>query len=104
MGVSERGFLALRRRDELREQLTSALVGGIAVPGTTIELVNAWREEKRVAEYFTIDAEKAVTVPEPDEAKLKQTYDANKGDSSCRVPQACGARPVDRRHQEKSWK
>ena len=80
MGVSERGFLALRRRDELREQLTSALVGGIAVPGTTIELVNAWREEKRVAEYFTIDAEKAVTVPEPDEAKLKQTYDANKGD------------------------
>jgi peptidyl-prolyl cis-trans isomerase D len=80
MGVSERGFLALRRRDELREQLTSALVGGIAVPGTTIELVNAWREEKRVAEYFTIDAEKAVTVPDPDEAKLKQTYDANKGD------------------------
>jgi peptidyl-prolyl cis-trans isomerase D len=50
------------------------------VPGTTIELVNAWREEKRVAEYFTIDAEKAVTVPEPDEAKLKQTYDANQGD------------------------
>ena len=80
MGVSERGFLALRRRDELREQLTSALVGGIAVPGTTIELVNAWREEKRVAEYFTIDAEKAVTVPDPDEAKLKQTYENNKGD------------------------
>jgi peptidyl-prolyl cis-trans isomerase D len=80
MGVSERGFLALRRRDELREQLTSALVGGIAVPGTMIELVNAWREEKRVAEFFTIDADKAVTVPDPDEAKLKQTYDANKGD------------------------
>ncbi len=80
LGVSERGFVQLRRRDELREQLTTALMNGVAVPDTMIDLVNGWREEKRVAEHFTIDAEKAVTVPEPDEAKLKETYDANKGD------------------------
>ncbi len=80
MGVSERGFLKLRRRDELRQQLTSALINGIAIPEATIDLVNGWREEKRVAEFFTIDPEKAVTVPEPDEAKLKQTYDGNKHD------------------------
>ncbi len=80
MGLSERGFLQLRRRDELREQLTSALINSVAVPGPMIDLVNAWREEKRVAQYFTIDAEKAVTVPEPDEAKLKQTYEENKSD------------------------
>ena len=29
LGLSERGFLQLRRRDELREQLTSALVDGV---------------------------------------------------------------------------
>jgi peptidyl-prolyl cis-trans isomerase D len=80
MGLSERGFLNLRRRDEVREQLTTALVNSIAVPDTMVNLVNAWREEKRVAEFFTIDQDKAVTVPEPDDAKLKSTYEANKGE------------------------
>jgi peptidyl-prolyl cis-trans isomerase D len=78
LGVSERGFLQLRRRDELREQLTSALINGVAVPGATVDLINAWRNETRVAEHFAIDPDKAVTVPEPDEAKLKATYEANK--------------------------
>ena len=78
IGVSERGFLQLRRRDELREQLTSALINGVAVPDSMIELVNNWRNETRTAEHFTIDAEKAVTVPEPDEAKIKATYESNK--------------------------
>ena len=80
MGLSERGFLKLRRRDEVREQLTDALINSVAVPDTMIDLVNGWREEKRVAEFFTIDQEKAVTVPEPDEAKLKETYETNKGE------------------------
>jgi peptidyl-prolyl cis-trans isomerase D len=76
--VSERGFLQLRRRDELREQLTSALINGVAVPDTMVNLVNDWRSETRVAEHFTIDADKAVTVPQPDDAKLQATYEANK--------------------------
>lgn len=79
MGLSERGFLKLRRRDELREQLTAALIGGITVPDEMVDLINAWREEKRVAEHFIIDADK-VTVPEPDETKLKATYEANKSE------------------------
>ncbi|MFA5900447.1 MAG: SurA N-terminal domain-containing protein [Hyphomicrobium sp.] len=78
LGLSERGFLQLRRRDELREQVTSALIGGVAVPDAMVELMNAWRNETRVVEHFTIDADKAITVPEPDDAKLKQTYEANK--------------------------
>src|SRR5262249_30209870 len=56
------------------------LVDGVAVPEASIELMNSWRNETRVAEHFTIDADKAVTVPEPDEAKLKAAYEANKGD------------------------
>jgi peptidyl-prolyl cis-trans isomerase D len=78
LGMSERGFVALRRRDEMREQLTSALITGVAVPDYLIDLVYNWREEKRTAEHFTIDAGKAVTVADPDEAKLKETYEANK--------------------------
>jgi peptidyl-prolyl cis-trans isomerase D len=80
LGLSERGFLQLRRRDELREQVTSALVDGVAVPEASINLLNTWRNETRVAEHFTIDADKAVTVAEPDEAKLKEAYEANKAD------------------------
>ena len=80
LGMSERGFLQLRRRDQLRQQLTSALINGVAVPGAMVDLTNAWRNETRVAEHFAVDADKAVTVPEPDEAKLKATYEANKAD------------------------
>lgn len=80
LGVSENGFIKLRRRDELREQLTGALINGVAVPEAEINLVNSWRNKKRVAEHFTIDAEKAVTITDPDEAKLKETYEANKGE------------------------
>ncbi len=78
LGVSERGFLQLRRRDELREQLTSALINGVAVPDSMLDLINSWRGETRIAEHFTIDPDKAVTVPEPDEAKIKATYEQNK--------------------------
>lgn len=80
LGLSERGFLALRRRDELREQITGALMNGVAIPDSLIDLVNSWRNEKRVVQYFVIDADKAVKVAEPDDAKLKETYEANKGE------------------------
>jgi peptidyl-prolyl cis-trans isomerase D len=80
LGVTERGFMQLRRRDELRQQITTALVNAVVVPESATDLLNSWRNEKRVAEHFTIDPDKAVTVPEPDEAKLKETYDANKRD------------------------
>jgi peptidyl-prolyl cis-trans isomerase D len=80
MGLSERGFLALRRRDELREQVTGALINGVAIPDSLVDLMNSWRNEKRVAQFFVIDADKAVKVPEPDDAKLRETYEANKGE------------------------
>src|SRR4029077_7029077 len=80
MGLSERGFLALRRRDELREQVTGALINGVAIPDSLVDLVNSWRNEKRTAQFFVIDADKAVKVPEPDDAKLRETYEANKGE------------------------
>jgi peptidyl-prolyl cis-trans isomerase D len=79
MGVSELGFLAIRRDDELRRQLTEAMTGAVAVPKPMIELLHAWRGEMRTLEQVTVDANKAVTVPEPDEAKLLATYDSNKG-------------------------
>ncbi len=77
-GFTERGYLALRRDDELRKQLTDALTKSIVIPETMVDVTNAWQGETRQVEYFTIDADKVITVPEPDEAQIKKTYEKNK--------------------------
>lgn len=78
LGVSEKGFLSLKRRDELRTGLIGTLVKAQAVPKPMLETLHAYNQEKRTFEHVTIDSEKAVTVPEPDDAKLKERYDAGK--------------------------
>jgi peptidyl-prolyl cis-trans isomerase D len=77
-GMSEGYYLDLRRKDELREEITNALTDGLATPPAMVDLLHKYREETRVIEHVTIDPAKAVTVPEPDEAKLKETYEQNK--------------------------
>ena len=78
MGLSEQGFLKLRRKDELRTQLIGAFVKGQAVPKPMLEITHAYNNEKRTLEWINIDADKAVTVADPDEAKLKELYEAAK--------------------------
>lgn len=78
IGMSEHGYLALRRKDELREQITKTLSEAVVTPKAMIEMINAWREETRVIEHVRIDPDKAVSIPEPDDAKLKETYEQNK--------------------------
>ncbi len=77
LGLNERGFLALRRRDELREQVTTAIANGVAVPDAMIDVMHEWKNETRRVDEFTIDAAKAVTVPDPTEEQIKQTYENN---------------------------
>ena len=78
MGMSERAFLDLKRKEDERSQLTGTLLSAIVTPQPIIAAVHNWKEETRVIESTTIDADKAVTVAEPDAAKLKETYEANK--------------------------
>jgi peptidyl-prolyl cis-trans isomerase D len=77
-GISERSFINEQKRLELRNQLTQALLTGTIVPTATIDLLHKFREETRTAQYFTVDPAKVVKLAEPDEAKLKETYEANK--------------------------
>jgi peptidyl-prolyl cis-trans isomerase D len=77
-GMSERRFLIERTREEVREQLTDSLTANTAVPQLVIDRVHAWREEKRSFELITLDPEKSVKIADPDDAKLKAYYDANK--------------------------
>ena len=78
MGLSEQGFLSLFRKDEVRTQVLGSLVQGMAVPQASLELAHAYNQEKRVLEWIAIDAEKAVTVAEPDDTKLKERYETAK--------------------------
>lgn len=78
LGLSEAGYIALRKREDVREQLTEAVVSGTAVPPLLIEQLHKYNEETRVIEYATIDAAKTIKVPEPTDAQLQAHYDANK--------------------------
>jgi peptidyl-prolyl cis-trans isomerase D len=79
MGLSEQGFFRIRRDDEVRGQISDALGAAVVVPKPAIEDLHAWREETRTIEHVTIDAAK-ITVAEPDDAKLKETYEARKSE------------------------
>ena len=76
--LSERAFLTISRKDEIRDQLTIALIDSVQVPPTTIEMLHRFREEARKISYFTVDPAKVPSPGEPDEAKLQATYEQNK--------------------------
>lgn len=78
LGVSEAQLIARRRRDELQQHLTTALLRGSVVPEPLIEQLHKRREERRTVEHFTIDADKTISVPEPSEDQLTQTFEQNK--------------------------
>jgi len=77
-GNSEGRYVALRRKEELRDQLTDSLLGGLAPPQLLVDLLHRYREETRAIEFFTPGYDKLVKIAEPDEAKLKEHYEQNK--------------------------
>jgi peptidyl-prolyl cis-trans isomerase D len=78
LGLNERGFIARKRLDDVRDQLTGTLVNAIVTPKPIVAALHNWREESRVIEHVTLDGEKAVKVADADAAKIKETYEANK--------------------------
>ncbi len=77
IGLTERGFLNLRRKDELRAALVGSFVKGQTVPKPLFDLMHAYNNEKRVIEWIKIDPD-AVTVADPSDAKLKELYETDK--------------------------
>ena len=77
-GIPEARYMATRRKEEVRDQLTDTLLAGLAPPQLLIDLVNRYREETRVFEFFTPDYDKLVKVADPDEARLKEFYEQSK--------------------------
>jgi peptidyl-prolyl cis-trans isomerase D len=78
IGYNEQAFFAQRKKDDIREQLTDSLLAGVSPSQTYIDILHAYNEETRVIEHVTLDTQKVVKLAEPDEAKLKEFYEANK--------------------------
>lgn len=78
-GTNEQRYIAERRQETMRQQVIDAMSSGLKAPDLLKMLLHRHREETRTIELFTLDAGKAVKVPDPDEAALKTYFDANKG-------------------------
>ncbi|MBS0234750.1 MAG: SurA N-terminal domain-containing protein [Proteobacteria bacterium] len=77
IGLTERGFLNLRRKDELRSAIITSMIAAQTVPKPLFELMHAYNQEKRVIDWIKIDPD-AVTVADPTDAKLKELYEKDK--------------------------
>ena len=78
-GYSEGRYLYDRRKEEVRDQLTDSLLVSLTPPQVLLELLHRYREETRVIAYFTPDYDKLIKLADPDEGKLREYYDQNKG-------------------------
>lgn len=78
IGMSEQGFLKLKRKEDLRTEVLGALVNSLTVPKPLFDVMHGYNEEKRVIEHVTINSGTAAPVAPPDEVKLKEAYDASK--------------------------
>ena len=77
-GMSEGRYVATRRKEEVREQLTDTLLAGLSPPQVLIDLLHRYQAETRVIEFLTPDYGKLIKAPEPDDAKLREYYEQNK--------------------------
>lgn len=77
-GMSEARYVAMRRKEEVRDQLTDTLLAGLSPPQFLVDLLHRYQAETRVIEFMNPDYDKLVKTPEPDDAKLREYYEQNK--------------------------
>ncbi|GAB4366955.1 MAG: SurA N-terminal domain-containing protein [Kiloniellaceae bacterium] len=74
--MSEQAFLARLGDDIKRQQVIDAVTGAATAPESLAERLFTYREERRVADYVTIENSSFSDLGEPDEAALQATYDS----------------------------
>jgi peptidyl-prolyl cis-trans isomerase D len=76
-GYTQERFLAERRRDMVRDQLTDALLQNVQPPQMLINLMQTYSGEARTVRYFVLDP-KTAPLKAPTDDDLKKTYEQNK--------------------------
>ncbi len=77
-GYTENQYFAARKRDTIRDQLTSSLLSNVTPPDVLKSMIRTYQGEQRVVNYLEIKPNKVVTLPEPNDDDLKSTYETNK--------------------------
>jgi len=77
-GFTEQSYFAERRNNEIREQLSEAVLAGITAPETLADILHRFRDETRTIRYITLNADKVTTSGTPDESALKSLYETQK--------------------------
>jgi peptidyl-prolyl cis-trans isomerase D len=73
--LTEQGYLALLRQDNMRRQIM-AVVGEVAkTPEMLVDALNRYNRETRTLRYVLVPASTAGTVPDPSDDDLKRYYD-----------------------------
>lgn len=74
MGVTEKAFIADRRKFLVRKQLNDALQAGVKVPSAMLDAISTYQGETRVASYIILPPDAAGTIADPDDKVLEAYY------------------------------
>ncbi len=79
-GMTEDQFVENLRQSYIRQQLVSALVGGIQLPDSYMRAFHDYQSEKRDVSYVVLPASLAGDIPDPTDAELSTFFEAHKSD------------------------
>lgn len=79
-GMTENQFVENLRESYIRQQLISALVGGIELPDAYMRAFHDYQSEERDISYVILPASLAGEIPEPGDAELSTFFEAHKSD------------------------
>ncbi len=79
IGMGEGTFIALTRNETLARIVADSLMGAVVTPKPFLEQRNAYLNETRTIDHFTIDKAKIPAIADPDEGLLKERYEQNTG-------------------------
>jgi peptidyl-prolyl cis-trans isomerase D len=97
-GVTEDQFVENLRQSYIRQQLVSALVGGIELPDSYMRAFHDYQSEQRDIGYLVLPASLAGAIPDPTDAELSTFFDAHKSDyraPELRAAEAMAMTPAD---------
>jgi peptidyl-prolyl cis-trans isomerase D len=77
-GLSEQGYVAERKRDTIRRQLTLTLAAGLAAPTAEVEAFNRYQNEQRDADFIVLTPAQAGDIPPPAPDVLAKYFDERK--------------------------
>ncbi len=76
-GMDFEGLIVAIRQEIVRDQLYSPIAEGATIPTPVVELIYAYRNERRIADTILIAADALPAPAAPDEAALTAYHDAN---------------------------